>query len=124
MRNVSPPFFQHWTYAAIFREIRETVSVTELEESDFPDKRQRDGIGGEASVDVAIGGETALDCWQQAAVSAVRRRQRTVQPGRSSGQCYRQCYRLSEYIMTILVDYLTSLFMKALKKTSNLHVRP
>ena len=32
------------------------------EESDFPDKRQRDGIGGEASVDVAIGGETTSRC--------------------------------------------------------------
>ena len=35
------------------------LSVTEPEESDFPDKRQRDGIGGEASVEVAIGGETS-----------------------------------------------------------------
>ena len=36
------------------------VSVTEPEESDFPDKRQRDGIGREASVDVAIGKETSV----------------------------------------------------------------
>ena len=32
----------------------------EPEECDFPDKWQRDGIGGEASVDVAIGGETSV----------------------------------------------------------------
>ena len=70
------------------------VSVTETEESDFPDKRQRDGIGGEASVTVGIP-------------------QRTMQPGRSS----RQRCRLSEYIMTIV----TSLFIKALNKTSDLH---
>ena len=36
------------------------VSITEPEESDFPDKQQSDGIGGEASVDVAIGGETSV----------------------------------------------------------------
>ena len=36
-------------------------SVTEPEESDFPDKLQRNGIGGEASVDVAIGGETSVN---------------------------------------------------------------
>ena len=101
-----------------FGKYAKRVSVTEPEESDFPDKQQRDGIGGEASVDVAVGGETSV-AGQQAAVStvrAVRRHQRTIQPGRSSGQ---RC-RLSEYIMTI-VDYLTSLFIKALKKTSNLH---
>ena len=34
--------------------------MTEPEESDFPDKRQRDGIGGEASVDVVIGVETSV----------------------------------------------------------------
>ena len=36
------------------------VSVMEPEESDFPDKRQRDGIGGEVSADVAIGGEASV----------------------------------------------------------------
>ena len=77
------------------------VSVTEPEESDFPDKRQRDGIGREASVDVAIGKETSV---------AIDNKLLS-----SSGQ--RGC-RLSEYIMAI-VYYLTSL--KALKNTSNLH---
>ena len=36
------------------------VSVTEIEKSDVPDKLQRDGIGGDASVNVAIGGETSV----------------------------------------------------------------
>ena len=71
--------------------------VTENEESDVPDKRQHDGIGGEASVNVAIGGEISVNvaiggggisdcrcCWQQANVSADRRSQRIMQPGRSS----------------------------------------
>ena len=35
--------------------------VTETEKSDLPDKQQRDGIGEEASVDVAIGGETSVN---------------------------------------------------------------
>ena len=37
------------------------VSVTDTEKSDVPDKRQRDGIGGDASVDVGIGGETSVN---------------------------------------------------------------
>ena len=42
MRNVSPSFFQRWNYAALFCEMREmsTVSLTETEESDVPDKRR------------------------------------------------------------------------------------
>ena len=86
--------------------------VTETEESDVPDKRQHDGIGGEASVNVAIGRETSLNVaiggetslnvaiggetsatvtavdnnFEQPAVSADRRSQRIMQPGRSSGQ--------------------------------------
>ena len=43
-----------------FGKYAKRVSVTEPEESNFPDKRQRDGIGGEASVDVAIGKETSV----------------------------------------------------------------
>ena len=43
-----------------FGKYAKRVSVTEPEESDFPDKSQRDGIGGEASVDVAIGGDTSV----------------------------------------------------------------
>ena len=43
-----------------FGKYAKRVSVTEPEESDFPDKRQHDGIGGEASVDVAIGKETSV----------------------------------------------------------------
>ena len=43
-----------------FGKYAKRVSVTEPEESDFPDKRQRDGIGGEASVDVAISGEKSV----------------------------------------------------------------
>ena len=83
-----------------FGKYAKRVSVTEPEESDFPDKRQRDGIGGEASVDVAIGGETSVTV-DNKPLSAL------------SVHHY-------QYIMTI-VDYLTSLFIKALKKTSNLH---
>ena len=43
-----------------FGKYAKRISVTEPEESDFPNRRQRDGIGGEASVDVAIGGETSV----------------------------------------------------------------
>ena len=43
-----------------FGKYAKRVSVTEPKESDFPDKRQRDGIGGEVSVDVAIGKETSV----------------------------------------------------------------
>ena len=43
-----------------FGKYAKRVSVTEPEESDFPNKRQRDGIGGDASVDVTIGGETSV----------------------------------------------------------------
>ena len=76
--------------------------VTETEGSDVPDKRHHYGIGGEASVNVAIGGETSLNVaiggetsatvaavgnnFEQAAVSADRRSQRIMQPGRSLGQ--------------------------------------
>ena len=37
-----------------FAKCTKRVSVTEPKESDVPDKRQRDGIGGEASVTVAV----------------------------------------------------------------------
>ena len=40
-----------------FGKYAKRISVTE---PDFPDKRQRDGIGREASVDVTIGGETSV----------------------------------------------------------------
>ena len=74
----------------------------EPKESDVPDKRQRDGIGGETYVNVGIGGETSVTV-------AVVDSQLTMQPGRSSGQ---RC-RLSEYIMTIVgFDRL----IKALKR--------
>ena len=43
-----------------FGKYAKRVSVTEPEESDFPNRRRPDGIGGEASVDVAIGGETSV----------------------------------------------------------------
>ena len=43
-----------------FAKCAKRVSVTEPKESDIPDKRQRNGIGGEASVNVAIGGETSV----------------------------------------------------------------
>ena len=43
-----------------FGKYAKRVPVTEPEESNFPDKRQCDGIGREASVDVAIGGETSV----------------------------------------------------------------
>ena len=43
-----------------FGKYAKRVSVTEPEESDFPNRRQRDGIGGDASEDVAIGGETSV----------------------------------------------------------------
>ena len=60
-----------------FAKCAKRVSVTESEESDVPDKRQRGGIGGKASVnDVAIGGETSVTV-------AVVDSQRTMQPGRS-----------------------------------------
>ena len=44
----------------MLRYFTKRVSVTETEKSDVPDKRQRDGIGREASVDVAIGGERSV----------------------------------------------------------------
>ena len=96
-----------------FGKYTKRVSVTEPEESDFPDKRQRDGIGGEVSVDVAIGGEISMSVDNKPLSEAVRRRQRTMQPGRSSGQ---RCH-LSEYIMTIhpTVDYLLLIY-KSIKK--------
>ena len=79
------------------------VSVTE---PDFPNRRQRDGIGGEASVDVAIGGETSVTV-DNKPLSAL------------SVHHY-------QYIMTGNHDYSRLLdaslsFIKALKKTSNLH---
>ena len=40
-----------------FAKCAKRVSVTETEESDIPDKWQRDGIGAEASVDVARRGD-------------------------------------------------------------------
>ena len=49
-------------------------------------------IGGETSLNVAIGGETSTTVaavdnnFEQAAVSADRRSQHIMQPGRSSGQ--------------------------------------
>ena len=43
-----------------FGKYAKRISVTEPEESDFPNKRQRDGIGRKASVDVAIGGEASV----------------------------------------------------------------
>ena len=44
-----------------FAKCMKRVSVTDTEKSDVPDKRQRDGIGGDASVDVGIGGETSVN---------------------------------------------------------------
>ena len=70
------------------------VYVTEPEESDYPDKRQRDGIGGEASVTVDNKPLSALP--DAVSASGSDRHQATTE-----GQ---RC-RLSEYIMTI-VDYL------------------
>ena len=50
---------RHFFNVDIMRETSICI-VTETEESDEPDKRrQHDGIGGEASVNVAIGGETS-----------------------------------------------------------------
>ena len=80
-----------------FTKCAKRASVTEPKESDVPDKRQHDEIGGEASVNVAVGRETSVTV-------AVVDSQRTMLPGRSSGH---RC-RLSEYITTI-VDFLTSL---------------
>ena len=99
---------RHFFNVEIMRETSICI-VTETEESEVPDKRQHDGIGGEASVNVAIGGEPSLNVAiggepslnvaiggetvaavdnnvEQAAVSADRRSQHIMQPGRSSGQ--------------------------------------
>ena len=43
-----------------FAKCAKRVSVTETEKSDVPDKQQRDGIGGETSANVAIGGERSV----------------------------------------------------------------
>ena len=51
---------RHFVNVEIIRETTICI-VTETEESDVPDKQQRDGIGGKASVNVAIGGETSLN---------------------------------------------------------------
>ena len=97
-----------------FGKYEKRVSVTEPEESDFPDKLQRGGIGGEASVDVAIGGETSVTVDNKALSDAVRAPcNHAAVRGNAAVSASRP------YIMT--VDYLTSLFINALKKTSNLH---
>ena len=77
-----------------FTKCAKRVSVTEPEESDVPDKRQHDGIGGEASVNVASGGETSVT------VVVVDSQRRT----RPQFGCA-QCCHLSD----IIVDFLTSL---------------
>ena len=88
-----------------FGKYAKRVSVTEPEESDFPDKRQRDGIDVEASVIVdnkllsALSDAVSTPC-NQAAVRG------TLPPPR---------------VHHDYTDYLTSLFIKVLKKTSNLH---
>ena len=85
-----------------FGKYTKRVSVTEPEESDFPDKRQRDGIGGEASVDVAIGGKTSVTVDNKPLSDAV------------CAPCHQAAVRGNDAASA-------SLFIKALKKTSNLH---
>ena len=87
-----------------FRKYPKRVSVREPEESNFPDKRQRDGIGGEASVDVAIGGETSVtvDNKPLSALSA----HHATRPQFGATLPPQRVHH--DYI----IDYLTSLFLK------------
>ena len=89
-----------------FGKYTKRVSVTQPEESDFPDKRQRDGIGGEASVDVAIGGETSVTVDNKPLSDAV------------CAPCHQAAVRGNDAASASLGVYT---FIKALKKTSNLH---
>ena len=88
-----------------FGKYTKRVSVTEPNESDFPDKRQRDGIGGEASVDVAIGGETSV---------TVDNKPLSALSDAVCAPCHQAAVRGNDAASA-------SLFIKALKKTSHLH---
>ena len=75
-----------------FGKYAKRVSVTEPEESDFPNKRQRDGIGGETSVNVgnkplsALSDAVSAPCNQAAvrgALGATLPPQRVPVPGTS-----------------------------------------
>ena len=119
MRNVSPPFFQLWSYAAIFRELCETSICNGARRVRLPDKRQRNGIGGKASVDVAIGGETSVNV-EKKPLSALS--DAVSAPGNHwTRPQFRATLPPQRVHHDYTVDCLTSLFIKALKKTSNLH---